>query len=229
MKILIIEDDPEISSAIREGLDEAGYLTIVCRDGERALKLALSTTYSLILLDLMLPGLDGITICRKLREARVNTPILMLTARDTVNDRVLGLETGADDYLGKPFDYEELLARVRALLRRENSVKQARIQVDDLVIDTSAKLISRAGKDIVLTGREYSLLEALATHTGQILSREAILERVWLDDRSVSNVVDVYIRSLRKKVDDGYGKKLIHTVYGMGYVLKAECEEEAQL
>ncbi len=224
MKILIVEDDPGISSAIREGLDEAGYFTMVCRDGERALKLAQHTNFSLILLDLMLPSMDGLSVCRNLRKARVNTPILMLTAKDTVPDRVVGLEAGADDYLCKPFEYEELLARVRALLRRENTLKQSKIQIDDLEVDTAARRVHRNGKEIILTGREYSLLESLAAHAGQILSREVILERVWLDEQSVSNIVDVYIRNLRKKIDDGFDRKLIHTVYGMGYVLRTEEE-----
>jgi len=222
MKILIVEDDPEISAFVREGLDEAGYFTTVCRDGERALRLASNGSFSLVLLDIMLPSMDGLTVCRKLREASVNTPVLMLTARDAVPERVGGLEAGADDYLVKPFDFDELLARVRALLRREHTRKQSQVQVDDLVVDTASRTVHRAGKEIPLTGREYALLEALATHAGQILSRQAIMERVWLDDQSVSNTVDVFIKNLRKKIDDGAVKKLIHTVYGMGYVLRTE-------
>lgn len=224
MKILVVEDDPEISAFVREGLDEAGYFTSVCRDGERALRLAGQGTFSLILLDIMLPSMDGITVCRKLRGMNVNTPILMLTAKDAVPERVQGLEAGADDYLVKPFDFDELLARVRALLRREHTKKQSLVQVDDLEVDTSSKVVKRGGKEIPLTSREYTLLEALATHTGQIMSRQAIMERVWMDDQSVSNTVDVFIKNLRKKVDDGFEKKLIHTVYGMGYVLRTEAE-----
>jgi len=222
MKILIVEDDAEIASAVREGLDEAGYTTQVVRDGERALRVAEGGGFSLILLDLMLPSMDGLEVCRCLRAARLNVPILMVTARDTIPDRVGGLETGADDYLVKPFDFDELLARVRALLRRESAVKSRRIQVEDLVIDTQARTASRGGREIPLTGREYALLEALASHTGQILSREAIQERVWSDEHSVSNTVDVCVKNLRKKVDDGKERKLIHTVYGMGYVLRTE-------
>lgn len=222
MKLLIVEDDPEISAFVREGLDEAGYFTTVCRDGERALRLASNGSFSLILLDLMLPSMDGVTVCRKLRAGGVNTPVLMLTARDAVPDRVAGLESGADDYLVKPFEFEELLARVRALLRREHTRKQARVQIDDLVVDTNSRTVTRGGREISLTGREYSLLEALATHAGQILSRQSIMERVWLDDQSVSNTVDVFIKNLRRKIDDGAEKKLIHTVYGMGYVLRTE-------
>lgn len=224
MKILIVEDDVEIASAVRDGLDEAGYTTHVVRDGERALRVAEAGGHSLIILDLMLPSMSGIEICRRLRAERVNVPILMVTAKDAVPDRVSGLEVGADDYLVKPFDFEELLARVRALLRRENTVKSARIEIDDLVVDTSAKTATRDGKEIPLTGREYTLLEALASRAGQILTREAIQERVWSDEHSVSNTVDVCIKNLRKKVDDGFEKKLIHTAYGLGYVLRSESE-----
>lgn len=222
MKILVVEDDPEISAFVREGLDEAGYLTIVSSDGARALRLATVSSFALIILDIMLPTMDGIQICRELRGMGNNTPILMLTARDAVADRVSGLETGADDYLCKPFDFEELLARVRALLRRDHTRKQAKIQIDDLVVDTAGREVTRGGRVIPLTGREYALLEALATHAGQILSREAVLERVFLDDQSTSNTVDVFVKNLRRKIDDGMARKLIHTAYGMGYVLRTE-------
>ncbi len=222
MKILIVEDDAEIAMAVREGLDDAGYTTHVVRDGERALKVAETTAYSLIVLDLMLPSMDGMEICRRLRRARHNLPILMVTARDTIPERIAGLEAGADDYLVKPFSFDELLARIRALLRRENVVKSGRIEIADLAVDTHARTASRAGREIPLTGREYTLLEALAGHQGQVLSREAIQERVWSDDISVSNTVDVCIKNLRKKIDDGFEDKLIHTVYGLGYVLREE-------
>jgi two-component system, OmpR family, copper resistance phosphate regulon response regulator CusR len=222
MKILIVEDDPEISALVREGLDEAGYTTMVSRDGERGLKLALGDSFSLVILDVMLPSMNGFDICRELRLRSHNVPVLMLTAKDAVPDRVGGLEAGADDYLVKPFDFNELLARVRALLRREHTIKQAVIQVDDLIVDTSSKVVKRNNKEIALTGREYKLLEALVTHTGQILSRQAIQERVWLDEQSVSNTVDVFIKNLRKKIDDGAETKLIHTVHGLGYTLRTE-------
>ena len=222
MKILIVEDDPEISAFVREGLDEAGYLTIVSSDGARALHLATVSSFALIVLDLMLPSMDGIEICSRLREAGNTTPILMLTARDAVSDRVGGLETGADDYLCKPFDFDELLARVRALLRRDHTRKQAKIQIDDLIVDTAGREVTRGGRLVSLTGREYALLEALATHAGQILSRDAILDRVFLDDQSTSNTVDVFVKNLRRKIDDGAAHKLIHTAYGMGYVLRTE-------
>jgi two-component system copper resistance phosphate regulon response regulator CusR len=224
MKILIVEDDAEVAMAVREGLDEAGYSTHVVRDGERALKLAESGSFGLIVLDLMLPTLDGLEICRKLRSARQNVPILMVTARDAVPDRIKGLEAGADDYMVKPFDFDELLARVRALIRREHVLKTSIIEVDDLIVNTQARTASRAGVEIPLTAREYTLLEALACHAGQILSREAIQERVWRDDVSVSNTVDVCVKNLRKKVDEFSDRKLIHTVYGLGYVLRTEDE-----
>ena len=222
MKLLIVEDDPDISALMREGLDEAGYYTLVCRDGERALRLAQSGSYSLILLDVMLPTMSGTEVCRRLRTAGNVTPILMVTAKDGVPDRVSGLELGADDYLVKPFDFSELLARVRALLRRDHARKQSLIQIDDLVVDTAGHTVTRGGNPVSLTAREYTLLEALARHTGQVLTREAILSRVWVDEQSVSNVVDVYIKNLRKKIDEGAHKKLIHTVHGLGYVLRTE-------
>lgn len=225
MKILIVEDDPSISSAVREGLDEAGYFTEVTRDGVRALRVALNGSFSLILLDFMLPSMDGITLCRKLREAKLNTPILMLTAKDTVPDRVTGLESGADDYLVKPFDFDELLARIRALLRRDKAIKQSRIVLDDLELDTAGHTARRGGVEISLSGREYTLLEALISHQGRVLSREAILERVWLDEHSTSNIVDVYIRNLRKKIDADHSRKLIHTVHGIGYVMRTQTAE----
>jgi len=222
MKILVVEDDHEIATAIREGLDEAGFVTQIVRDGERALHVAESGNFSLIVLDLMLPSMDGIEICRRLRKARRNVPILMVTARGAIPERVEGLTSGADDYLVKPFDFDEFLARVRALLRRDHVIKSVEIEIDDLLVDTQARTASRGGREIPLTGREYLLLEALATHAGQILSREAIQERVWLDEFSVSNTVDVCIRNLRKKIDEDAERKLIHSVYGLGYVLKLE-------
>jgi len=220
MKILIVEDDPEIASMVREGLDDAGYVTTVCRDGERALRLAQASQYSLFLLDLMIPSMDGITLCKRIREARLTAPILMLTAKDTIAEKVAGLESGADDYLVKPFDFEELLARVRALLRRETVLKQSVLIIDDLVVDTRRKRVERAGKEIVLTAREYALLEAMVSRCGQVFTRDAIQERIWLEDLAMSNVVDVTIKNLRKKIDEGASRRLIHTVYGLGYVLR---------
>ena len=227
MKLLIVEDDPGISSAIREGLEAAGYFAEVCRDGERALRLATITSFSAIILDLMLPGLDGIKVCRGLRERRNNVPVLMLTARDTLNDRIVGLEQGADDYLCKPFEFDELLARVRALIRRDKTIKQGRFQIQDLEIDTLKRRVWRGGEEVGLTQREYTLLEALAMNEGQVLSREAILERVWLSEDVFSNTVDVYVKNLRKKVDRDNELRLIHSVYGVGYVLRPATAEDS--
>jgi DNA-binding response OmpR family regulator len=222
VKVLIVEDDAEISAAIREGLEDAGFDVHVVRDGERALRLALAQPFSVIILDLMLPGVDGLTICRKLRAAKITTPILMLTARDQIGDRVLGLESGADDYLGKPFGFEELLARIRALLRRDKVNKSGFIEIGDLDIDTAARIVKRAGRELQLTQREYTLLEALASREGQVISRETILKDIWGDEFSTSNTVDVHVRNLRKKVDEGFEKKLIHTIFGAGYSLRLE-------
>jgi DNA-binding response OmpR family regulator len=222
MKILIVEDDPGMSAAVREGLDEAGYTTQVVRDGARALKVAETGSYSVIILDLMLPAMDGLEICRRLRHARKNVPILMVTARDAVPERIAGLEAGADDYLVKPFEFNELLARVRALLRREHSIKQSRIEVDDLVVDTQNRTVTRGAREILLTAREYKLLEAFATHVGRTLTRESIQERVWVDEVSVSNTVHVCVKNLRKKIDDIAERKLIHTVHRVGYVMRTE-------
>ncbi len=222
MKLLVIEDDLEIASAIREGLEDAGFVVQVVRDGERGLRVALNGKFSLIILDLMLPTLDGTAICRELREARNSTPILMLSARDTLRDRVTGLELGADDYLGKPFQFEELLARIRALLRRDKIIKSAEIKVDDLLIDTAARLVYRAGKEITLTQREYTLLEALAAREGQVLTRDTIQHAIWTDEFSTSNTVDVHVRNLRKKIDGDFPRKLIHTIVGAGYSLRVE-------
>jgi two-component system, OmpR family, copper resistance phosphate regulon response regulator CusR len=199
-----------------------GFEAAWTADGERGLKAAKSGEYDLVLLDVLLPGKNGWEVLRELREARINVPILMLTAMDEVGDRVKGLDLGADDYLPKPFEPLELVARIRALLRRNQSHKAQTIRIQDLELDRAARLVSRGGTPIRLTRREYDLLEALAVNEGRVLSRETIQERVWNDADALSNVVDVYIRSLRKKVDAPYEKKLIHTEVGFGYVLKAE-------
>lgn len=220
MKILLIEDEPSIAAVVQSGLEKAGYAVEAISDGQAGLARAEQGTFALLILDLMLPGRDGWSICETLREAGNRTPILMLTARDSVRDRVRGLELGADDYLPKPFDFTELRARVNALIRRDRVHKTRVIRVGDLEIDTSTRRVRRAGQEISLTPREYSLLEALAAHEGQTLTREAILERVWADDESLSNTVEVFIRSLRRKVDAGFPAKLIHTLYGIGYTLR---------
>jgi two-component system copper resistance phosphate regulon response regulator CusR len=220
MKILLIEDEPDIAAVVKQGLEEAGYVVDAAGDGIKGLDLATSGSYALILLDLMLPRMDGWRVCEELRARRDATPILMLTARDAVQDRVRGLDLGADDYLPKPFDFDELLARVRALLRRDSVHKARVIRVADLEIDTGARRVTRAGREIILTPREYSLLVALASRQGRVLTRDVIRETVWADEDSYSNTVDVYIGLLRKKIDAGHDVKLIQTVHGLGYTLK---------
>jgi two-component system copper resistance phosphate regulon response regulator CusR len=221
MKILVIEDDSLISEVVKSGLEQSHYKVDVAFDGKTGLDMALDHPYAVIVLDLMLPKMDGLTVCRNLREQKRDTPIIMLTARDAVSDRVKGLDSGADDYLPKPFDFRELIARVRALQRRDQIHKTPIIKVADLEIDTAGRTVKRGGKEIILTPREFSLLEALAAHEGQVLSREAIQERVWLDDQSYSNTVDAHIKGLRKKIDADYPDKLIQTVFGVGYTLRA--------
>lgn len=228
MKILVIEDDPLISEVVKSGLEQSYFKVDCAFDGASGLDMATEHPYSAIVLDLMLPKMDGLTVCRRLRENKVDTPIIMLTARDAITDRVKGLDSGADDYLPKPFDFRELLARIRALQRRDSVNKMPVIKVADVVIDTQARRVTRAGKEISLTPREFSLLEALASHEGQVLSREVIQERVWLDDNSYSNTVDAHIKSLRKKLDADNPVKLIQTVFGVGYALRApDAEAEA--
>lgn len=221
MRILLIEDEVPIAEVIKLGLEQAGYTVVMAHDGISGLERAREGRWALLVLDVMLPGKDGWEICRALREERDPTPILMLTARDAVQDRVQGLDLGADDYLPKPFDFSELIARVQALLRREHIHKTRTLTVGDLVIDTRLRRITRAEQEITLTPREYTLLEALAGREGQVLTREVILERVWLDEESLSNTVDVYVGLLRRKIDAGHDTKLIQTVHGVGYVLRS--------
>ncbi len=221
MRILLIEDEVPIAEVIKLGLEQAGYTVALAHDGISGLERAREGRWALLVLDVMLPGMDGWEICRTLRDERDPTPILMLTARDAVQDRVQGLDLGADDYLPKPFDFSELVARVQALLRREHIHKTRTLTVGDLVIDTRLRRVTRAGTEITLTPREYTLLEALAGREGQVLTREVILERVWLDEESLSNTVDVYVGLLRRKIDAGHDAKLIQTVHGVGYVLRS--------
>ncbi len=226
MKLLLVEDEAGISRVLRRGLEMAHFEVDIAQDGKKGLEMALCQEYSLIILDLMLPGMDGREICRELRVKRRTTPILMLTALSTLADRVNGLETGADDYLCKPFEFPELLARVQALLRRDKIHKGRNIRILDLKIDTQLHYVERNGTEIPLSQREYLLLEALATNEGRVLSRETIQERVWMDEDSYSNVVDVYIGLLRKKIDAGSDVKLIHTVRGLGYSLRRPDEDK---
>ena len=228
MNILLIEDDEVIAELVQMGLEEARFTVEVARDGTSGLQRALEGEYALIILDLMLPGQDGWSICTALRSRHRPVPILMLTARDAVEDRVRGLEAGADDYLPKPFDFAELRARVRALLRRDKVNRTRVIQVADLTIDTAGSRVWRAGQEVRLTPREYTLLEALAAQEGRVLSRELIQERVWRDDESYPQTVNVHINSLRRKIDAGHELKLIHTVHGMGYTLRGPETEASE-
>ncbi len=227
MRILVIEDDVAISKMVRRGLEEAGYSVETAFDGREGLKLAGEQTYSAVILDLMLPHVDGWQVCEELRSGGNRVPILMLTAMDTVNDTIRGLDIGADDYLGKPFDFKELLARIRSLLRRDRVHRSRVIRVADLEIDTASRRVRRGGVEIGLSQREYDLLEALAAHEGNILSRQTIQERIWMDEDSYSNTVDVYINLLRKKIDSAPRTKLIHTIRGAGYCLRVPEESSA--
>lgn len=220
VKVLIIEDDGGIAAQLAESVRQAGWKPAVRRDGQEGLQAALEGSWAMILLDVMLPGIDGWEVCRRVRAAGMDTAILMLTARDDVEDRVKGLDLGADDYLPKPFEAAELLARMRALARRQAHIKSGRIELGDLVLDSRAQTAERAGQPLKLTPREFSLLEALARHEGQVLTREAILERIWNNDEALPNTVNFHMASLRKKLDQDHEVKLIHTVHGLGYMLR---------
>lgn len=220
MRVLLIEDQADIAEFIQRGLTEAHYHVTMTANGEDGLRLAIERQFSIIILDIMLPGRDGWSVCTELRDRKITTPILMLTARDSIQDRVKGLELGADDYLPKPFDFSELLARVQAAIRRDRVHKGRKIRIADLEIDTRTSSVMRSGVRIEMTQREYELLEALAGREGIVLTRDNILENIWRDDSSYSNTIDVHIKNLRKKLDTNHSVKLIHTVYGQGYLLE---------
>lgn len=220
MRILVVEDDIVIASELERALRYQDYQADVARDGKTALQLAAEKGYGVIVLDVMIPAPNGIEVCRQLRAAGDPTPILMLTARDAIENRVEGLDSGADDYLVKPFDFKELLARIRALHRRESQQKAAIITVGNLTIDPHRHSVERAGQIIHLTKREFSLLDALARHTGHVLTREAILDRVWNNMESQPNTVNFHMSSLRRKIDLPGEAPLIHTVHGVGYVMR---------
>ncbi len=222
MRVLLVEDDPDMSAMIRHGLSASGFAVDWAPDGRVGLARALRRPYSLIILDLMLPNLGGLEVCRELRLNQLLTPILMITARDLVADRVAGLDVGADDYLPKPFDFSEFLARVRALIRRDRVLRSRNIEIGDVEIEVGHRTVKRAGKVIPLTRLEYDIFEILATQVGRIVSRESLLEIVWQDRDPGSNKLEVAIRSLRKKLDSGAESKLIHTIYGFGYIVRQE-------
>lgn len=218
MRILLVEDEPQIADFVGRGLSETGYSVDLARDGEEALAWPSVAEFDVIILDVMLPVRDGLEVCRTLRRQGVRTPVLMLTARDAVEDRVRGLDSGADDYLVKPFAFAELLARVRALTRREPALLGTELQVGNLSLDTTTRRVSRAGRPIELTAKEFALLEYLMRHPNHVLSRTLIAEHVWnYDFDNVTNVIDVHVKNLRKKVDEGFQPRLIHTVRGAGY------------
>ena len=229
MRILVVEDERKISTYLKRGLEEQGYAVDAVFSGREALEWAEATSYDLIILDILLPEMDGLTVCRELRRRDNRTPILMLTARDTVDDRVNGLDAGADDYLVKPFAFRELLARLRAMSRRNVDMpKTPVLQLADLTLDTLTRRVKRGGKIIEVTSKEYSVLECLLREPERVLTRTQIAEHVWnYDVYNQSNVVDVYIRNLRRKVDDGFEIKLIHTVRGAGYRLSVQTNDEA--
>jgi DNA-binding response OmpR family regulator len=221
MRILIVEDNRRLSDSLRLNLQDDGYAVDTAYDGLDGEEMGRTPSYDIIILDLMLPGKDGFEVCRALRNQRVRTPILMLTARDALTDRISGLDSGADDYLVKPFEIDELRARLRALLRRESSDKSGLLQAGDLLLNPATHAVSRAGIPIELTAKEFALLEYLMRHPNRVITREMAETHLWSYDQLVaSNVVDVYIRRLRRKIDDDHESKLLETLRGTGYRLR---------
>ena len=221
MRILIVEDEKRIQDFLSRGLESAGYAVDVAGDGNKAMEMVHQTEYDLVILDIMLPQVDGLTVLQRIRNRKASPPVLILSARDAVDDRVRGLELGADDYLVKPFAFVELLARVRALLRRGQPTPE-RLQVADLALDCIRRKVTRNNENIELAPKEFSILEYLMRNRGRPLSRTMIVEHVWdMDYDGLTNIVDVYIRHLRSKIDDKSAVKMIHTVRGIGYMLDA--------
>ncbi len=221
MKILLVEDESKLADFIRKALAEERYTVDVVHDGEEALAAADIGAYDLFILDIMLPGIDGLTVCKELRGREISSPILLLTAKSKLYDKVRGLDLGADDYLTKPFDLEELLARVRALLRRQKQKKTVILRVGDLTLNQADRKVARAGQTIELTAKEYALLRYLMLNAGEVVPRTMIIEHVWdVESAAFTNVVDVYINYIRGKVDRGFHPPLIHTVRSVGYIIK---------
>jgi two-component system copper resistance phosphate regulon response regulator CusR len=226
MRILLVEDEPSAARMLAKGLREKAYAVDVASDGEAAMYQVSINDYDLVILDVMLPLKDGFQVCREMRAAGSGVPVIMLTALDGIEERVAGLDTGADDYLVKPFDFRELLARVRALLRRGEALREETIRVADLELDTRAQRVKRAGRAIQLTAKEYALLEYFVRHTDRVVKRADIAEHVWDESFDVfSNLIEVYVQRLRRKIDDGFALKLLRTRRGEGYVLTAEDED----
>ena len=223
MRLLLVEDDAKLARAVGRGLRHEGYAVDLAGDGDAALMQAAVWEYDAIVLDVMLPGRDGFEVCRMLRERDCWAPILMLTARGQVGDRIRGLDVGADDYLAKPFDFGELLARLRALVRRTPAQRPVRLEVGDLVVDPSTHAVARAGVPVALTAREFAVLEYLARHAGEAVTRASLLDHVWDENfEGSTNIVDVYVGYLRKKLEQPFGRPLIRTIRGVGYALEGE-------
>lgn len=223
MRLLVIEDDPSISGFVRQGLEELGYTVTVEDNGRKGEAEAASGEYDVIILDVMLPGQSGVDVCRHLRQGGVATPILMLTALSSTGNKVGGLQAGADDYLVKPFDFEELAARIQALLRRGQATEASFLRFEDLELDLLKRRVTRAGKQVHLTAKEFALLEYFMRRPNRVLTRTNIGQQVWdMNFEYGGNVIEVYVSTLRRKIDKGHDKRLIHTVIGAGYMLSAE-------
>lgn len=221
MRILVVEDEKKIASFLKRGLKEEGYTVDLAGDGQEGDFLAATNQYDAIILDVMLPKIDGISLCRSIRDKKISTPIIMVTAKDGVSDRVKGLDSGADDYLPKPFAFEELLARLRALLRKKEGCSATKLKVGDLELDLVSHKVTRQDKAINLTAKEYALLEYLMRNAGTVVTRTMISEHVWdINFDTDTNVIDVYIKYLRNKIDDGFDKAMIETIRGRGYTMK---------
>jgi two-component system copper resistance phosphate regulon response regulator CusR len=227
MRLLLVEDEPRVAHFIARGLREQSYAVDIAKDGEDALYQTGINEYDLVILDVMLPVKDGVHVCKEMRAQGISQPVLMLTARAAIEDRVMGLDCGADDYLAKPFDFKELLARIRALLRRTKELRPETIQIADVTINTANHAVHRSGRSIGLTAKEYSPLEFFVLRAGKLVSRSEIAEHVWDENFDpFSNVIDVYVRRLRKKLDEGFSRPLIHTRRGEGYLFSADPEGE---
>ncbi len=225
VKILLIEDEPKTVQSLKQGLEENNYVVEVAYDGNMGHQLAMRNAYQLIISDIIIPGINGLELCRKLRAEGIQTPILMLTALSTTDDKIEGFDAGADDYLAKPFDFKEFLARVKALIKRSNQtmIEAQVLKFADLELDLTSKIVSRSGQKINLTAKEFQLMEYFLRNQEKVISKAEIAENIWeVEDENSSNLIEVYVNYLRKKVDKGFSSKLIHTQFGMGYILRQE-------
>ncbi len=225
IKILLIEDEPKTVQSLKQGLEENHYTVDVAYDGLMGKQLATRTSYQLIISDIIIPGMNGLELCKSLRAEGIQTPILMLTALSTTDDKLVGFEAGADDYLAKPFDFKEFLARVKALIKRSNQtmIEAQVLKFADLELDLTSKIVTRSGQKINLTAKEFQLMEYFLRNQEKVISKAEIAENIWeVDDEGSSNLIEVYVNYLRKKVDKGFPSKLIHTQFGMGYILRQE-------